>query len=92
MIFCSCKVLTRQRILETAASLALARPGRPVTPAQVFRALGLKPQCVICFPPIRALLAEAGYLVTCPDPLATAAEEDEEGAAGAVVPLRRRKV
>jgi len=92
MIVCSCKVLTRQRILETAATLALQRPGRPVTPAQVFRALGVKPQCVICFPPIRTLLAEAGFLVTCPDPLATAAEEDEPDGAGSVVPLRRRKV
>jgi bacterioferritin-associated ferredoxin len=87
MILCSCKVLTRERILETAARLVAARPGRPVTPGQVFRALGLKAQCAVCFPLIRTLLAQNGYAVTCPEPLATAAEEDD----GAVVPLRRRR-
>ena len=40
MIVCSCNVFTEKRIVATARELALAEPGRPVTPARIFKALG----------------------------------------------------
>jgi bacterioferritin-associated ferredoxin len=76
MIVCSCNVLTKARIIATAEALASDQPGRAVTPARVFRALGVKPQCMVCFSLVRAILADAGLLVTCPEPLASVAEEE----------------
>ncbi len=78
MIICSCNVLTKARIIETAETLAREAPGRVVTPARVFRALRVRPQCMVCFSEVRAILAEAGLAVTCPEPLASVAEESED--------------
>ena len=75
MIVCSCAVLTKARILAAAEVLAREQPYRPVTAGRVFRALGAKPQCGICYGPIRAIIAEAGLSFTCPEPLASEAEE-----------------
>jgi bacterioferritin-associated ferredoxin len=82
MIVCSCNVLTRARIIAAAESLAADQPGRAVTPARVFRSLGVKPQCMVCFSVVRAILADAGLLITCPEPLASVAESEEDVAAG----------
>jgi bacterioferritin-associated ferredoxin len=79
MILCSCNVITRAIIIETAQKLAAERPGRPVTPAQVFRELKVKAQCTVCFPVIRAVFVEAGLPFTCPEPLATEADLTERG-------------
>jgi len=76
MIVCSCNVLTKRIILETAAELAAAAPGRPLTPARVYRELGMRAQCTVCFSLVRKILAESGLIVTCPEPLAASAEED----------------
>jgi len=78
MIVCSCNALTKALILETADRLAREQPGRPLTPARVYRALGVKAQCTICFVLVRKLLAEAGAIVTCPEPLGSSSEETEE--------------
>ncbi|MCB1497052.1 MAG: (2Fe-2S)-binding protein [Bauldia sp.] len=78
MIICSCNVLTKASILETAEKLAHEDVSRPVTPGRVFRALGVRPQCGTCFVTIRRLIADAGITFTCPDPLATVADEDGE--------------
>jgi bacterioferritin-associated ferredoxin len=78
MIVCSCNVLTEARILATGETLAREAPGRIVTPARVFRALGVKPQCMVCFSEVRGILARAGLTVTCPEPLASVAEEGED--------------
>jgi bacterioferritin-associated ferredoxin len=78
MIVCSCNTLTKAVILETAARLALETPGRPLTPARVYRALGMKAQCTICFALVRKLLAESGAIITCPEPLGSGAEDNED--------------
>ena len=78
MIICSCKVLTKANILEAAEKLAREDMARPVTPGRVFRALGTRPQCATCFATIRRIIADAGITFTCPDPLASVADEDEE--------------
>lgn len=80
MILCSCNVLTAVRIAETAGRLAAEAPGRPVTPGRVLRALGMRASCATCFPLIRAELAKIGLAITCPEPLATAAESYEDAA------------
>ena len=77
MIVCSCNVLTRARIRAAAEELAAADPTRPITPGRLFRAMGARPNCGTCFPVIRAIIAEAGLIFTCPEPLASVAEEDE---------------
>jgi bacterioferritin-associated ferredoxin len=79
MIVCSCAVLTRARVLATAERLAREPPYRPVTAGRVFRALGARPQCGICYGPIRAIIAEAGLAFTCPEPLASEAEAQPAG-------------
>jgi bacterioferritin-associated ferredoxin len=76
MILCSCNVFTRERIVATARALALAEPGRPVTPARIFKTLGGRPQCGTCFSLIRQVTAEAGIAVTCPEPLASGADRE----------------
>ena len=73
---CSCAVLTREKVLAAAERLAAADPARPVTPGRIFRALGAKPQCGACFSLIRHEIAAAGVAFTCPEPLATVAEEE----------------
>jgi len=74
MILCSCNVLTSTRIREAAATLALAEPGRPVTPARVFRFLGARPRCGTCLELVQKMFREMGLPMTCPEPLASQAE------------------
>lgn len=74
MIVCSCNVLTRARVLAAAQELAAADPSRPITPGRLFKALGARPNCGTCFASIRAIVADAGFRFTCPEPLASAAE------------------
>ncbi len=81
MIVCSCNVLTKARVVATAEALSRDNPARPVTPGRLFRALGARPQCATCFSLIRTIVAEAGVMFTCPEPLATEAEEDRTAAA-----------
>lgn len=78
MIVCSCNVLTRARILATAEELARQDPLRPLTAGRLFRALGARPQCGTCFTTIRSMIAAAGLVFTCPEPLASVAEEEED--------------
>ncbi len=78
MIVCSCNVLTRNRILAAAELLARDEPQRPVTPGRLFRALGARPQCGTCFVTVRRIVADAGIAFTCPEPLASVADVDEE--------------
>jgi bacterioferritin-associated ferredoxin len=75
MIVCSCSVLTKARVLATAERLQREDPYRPVTAGRIFRALGARPQCGTCFSLIRAIVAEAGVTFTCPEPLASEADE-----------------
>ena len=81
MIVCSCNVLTKARVVEAAEKLARETPGKPITPARILRELRVKGQCVVCFSLIRTIVAGAGVMVTCPEPLATVAEENEAEAA-----------
>lgn len=76
MIICSCNVLTKARIAAAADTLARENPGRPVTPGRIFRALGTRPQCGTCFALVRRIVADAGIAFTCPEPLATVAEDN----------------
>ena len=78
MIVCSCSVLTKARIIATAEALAAEAVDRPITPGRLFRALGTQPQCGTCFSLIRTMVAEAGLMLTCPEPLASQAEEGSE--------------
>ena len=78
MIVCSCNVLTRARIGAAAEALAAEDPFRPITPGRLFRALGARPNCGTCFSTIRSIIADAGLTFTCPEPLASVAEEAEE--------------
>ena len=80
MIVCSCAVITKARILAAAEVLAREQPYRPVTAGRVFRALAAKPQCGICYGPIRTIIAEAGLAFTCPEPLASEAEDQPASA------------
>lgn len=80
MIVCSCNVLTKARIAEAAEALSDADRDRPVTPGRVFRALGARPQCGNCFPLIRRIFADAGVAFTCPEPLASVAENAADAA------------
>jgi bacterioferritin-associated ferredoxin len=76
MIICSCNVLSRARIAAAAETLSRESPQRPVTPGRVFRALGARPQCGTCFTPVRRIIADAGITFTCPEPLATVADDN----------------
>ena len=78
MIVCSCNVLTDTRVLAAAEELAALDPLRPLTPGRLFKALGARPQCGTCFATIRAMIAEAGLVFTCPEPLASVAEVDDD--------------
>jgi bacterioferritin-associated ferredoxin len=80
MIVCSCNVLTKRRILEVAERLAIEQPGRPITPARIYRVLGEKAQCTVCFALVRKLIVESGLLATCPEPLGSGAEDDSDPA------------
>jgi bacterioferritin-associated ferredoxin len=75
MIVCSCNVLTEARIRAAAESLAAEDPSRPITPGRLFRRLGARPNCGTCYRTIRAIVARAGLAFTCPEPLASLAEE-----------------
>jgi bacterioferritin-associated ferredoxin len=81
MIVCSCAVLTKALVLAAAKALARELPYRPVTAGRVFRALGARPQCGICYGPIRRIIAEAGLAFTGPEPLASEAEDQPASAA-----------
>lgn len=76
MIVCSCNVLTKARVVAAAEKLAREAPGKPITPGRVLRELGVKGQCAVCFSLIRTIVAGAGVMITCPEPLATVAEEE----------------
>lgn len=76
MIVCSCNVLTRADIIAAARMLQREQPGRPVTPARVYRALQVRAQCTLCFALVRRLVMEAGLDVTCPEPLGSASEDE----------------
>jgi bacterioferritin-associated ferredoxin len=81
MIVCSCNVLTKKQVVAAAEKLFNENPARAVTPGRILRDLGVKAQCAVCFSLIRTIVAEAGVMVTCPEPLAASAEEDEAAAA-----------
>ena len=68
--------MTKARIRAAAEMLARENPGRPLTPGLIFRALGVRPQCGTCFAFIRRIVADSGFTFTCPEPLATVAEDD----------------
>jgi bacterioferritin-associated ferredoxin len=76
MIICSCNVLSKARIAAAADALARENPDRPVTPGRCFRALGVRPQCGTCFALVRRIVADAGITFTCPEPLATVADDN----------------
>ena len=84
MIVCSCNVLTKARVIDAAERLARADPGRPVTAGRIFRALDTRPQCGTCLSLIRRIAAEAGAMVSCPEPLASVANERDEMSAAEV--------
>lgn len=81
MIVCSCNVLTKMRVVAAAEALVRKDPTRAVTPGRILKELGVKAQCAICFGLIRRLVAEAGVAVTCPEPLASEAEDEETAGA-----------
>lgn len=76
MIICSCNVLSKARIAAAADALARETPDRPVTPGRCFRKLGARPQCGTCFALVRRIIADAGITFTCPEPLATVADDN----------------
>jgi bacterioferritin-associated ferredoxin len=80
MIVCSCNVLTEARIRAAAEELAGEDPARPITPGRLFRRLRARPNCGTCYATIRAIVARAGLAFTCPEPLASVAEEAEAAA------------
>ena len=91
MIVCSCSVLAKAQIVETAQALAAEDPGRPITPGRLFKALAARPQCGTCFASIRTIVAEAGLAFTCPEPLASEAEASvDRGDAAVVATFDRR--
>ena len=63
------------RVVAAAEKLAREAPTRPITPGRILRELGVKAQCAVCFSLIRTIVASAGLMFTCPEPLATDAEE-----------------
>jgi bacterioferritin-associated ferredoxin len=81
MIVCSCNVLTKVRAIAAAETLYRRDPTRAVTPGRILKELGVKAQCAVCFSLIRSLVAEAGVMVTCPEPLASEAQGDDAVAA-----------
>ncbi len=81
MIVCSCNVLTKTRVIAAAETLGRDNPGRAVTPGRILKELGVKAQCAVCFSLIRTIVASAGVMITCPEPIATDAEDDTADAA-----------
>jgi len=81
MIVCSCNALTKARVIAAAEALIRRNPARAVTPGRILKELGVKAQCAICFSLIRTMIAEAGVMVTCPEPLASEAHDEETAAA-----------
>lgn len=78
MIVCSCNVLTKARVIAAAEAMTQVEPGRPITAGRIFRALGTRPQCGTCLSLIRRIAAEAGATVSCPEPLAMVAEDQQD--------------
>jgi bacterioferritin-associated ferredoxin len=79
MIVCSCNVLTKQQILDAAATEAAHAPR---SPAQTYRCLGCAPDCGRCLVTVRAILAEArlaGCNFGCPT--CPGHHQDDEGTA-----------
>ncbi len=74
MILCSCNVLTVARLLDAAATLSAADPSRPVTAGRVLREIGVRPRCGTCLTLIRDIFRNAGFMITCPEPLAGIAD------------------
>lgn len=81
MIVCSCNVLTKARVIAAAETLVRKNPTRVVTPGRILKELGVKAQCAVCFSLIRTIVAEAGVTITCPEPLASEAHDDDAEAA-----------
>lgn len=79
MILCSCNVLTSADLRETAERLQDSDPTRPVTPLRLFRELGVRPKCGSCLGLLRRTLQDWGFPATCPEPLATIAEDNGDG-------------
>lgn len=52
-------------------------PARPITPGRVFLALGARPQCGSCVELVRRMLRDWGFPPTCPEPLASIADETD---------------
>ncbi len=78
MILCSCNVLTSTSLRAAAQALQDADPSRPVTPGRVFHAVGARPQCGSCIELVRKSLQEWGFPLTCPEPLASIANDQED--------------
>jgi len=88
MIVCSCNVLSHKQIEAAAERLVLTAPDRPVTAGRAFRACGMRPQCGGCVELIRQLVRDMGIPVTCPEAVASIADDI---AAGTLPPLRVRQ-
>ena len=80
MIVCSCNILTKAQIVATAEALQRAQPGRPLTPARIYRALQVRAQCTVCFALVRRIVMESGLVVTCPEPLGSGSEDERDPA------------
>lgn len=80
MIVCSCNFLSKADILATAEMLQREQPGRPLTPARIYRALQVRAQCTVCFALVRRLVMESGLAVTCPEPLGSGSEDERDPA------------
>ncbi len=78
MIVCSCNILTKAQVLAAAETLQREQPGRPLTPARIYRALQVRAQCTVCFVLVRRIVMESGLDVTCPEPLGSGAEAERD--------------
>ena len=78
MIVCSCNVLTKASVVEAARRCNRERSDRAVTAGRILRELEVRPQCGVCLSLIRTLAAEEGVTVTCPEPIASVAEEGQQ--------------
>ncbi len=75
MILCSCNVLASAEMRKVAEQLRREAPDRSVTPGRLFLALGARPQCGGCVQLVRQTLLEWGFTQTCPEPLASIADD-----------------
>lgn len=81
MILCSCNILVAAEMRRVAEELQRSAPDRPVTPGRVFQSLGARPQCGGCVELVRRTLLQWGFAQTCPEPLASIANETGDGSA-----------